>query len=252
MRKATVFFRFYEELNDFLPLERKKSEFSHHVRIPVSIKDVIESLGVPHSEIDLILVNGVSVDFSYLVQPGDRISVYPVFESIDISSVTHLRPRPLRQTRFVLDVHLGKLARYLRLLGFDTRYDTQYDDAAIIELALRENRIILTRDVGLLKNKTVTHGYWVRETRPENQVMEVLRRFDLRPSCQPFTRCLECNGSIVPAELSQEEVNMTVPARVREMQDHYFRCDQCKRVYWQGTHYEKLKKFIAKMLDLNF
>lgn len=247
MRGATAFFRFYEELNDFLLPERRKSEFPYQVCAAASVKDVIESLGVPHTEIDLILANGVSVDFSYRVKSDDHISVYPVFESLDISSVTHLRPLPLRQTRFVLDVHLGKLARYLRLLGFDTYYDTKYHDSAIIALALKENRIILTRDVGLLKNRIVTHGYWMRETNPELQIKEVMKRFDLRSSCRPFTRCLECNGNIRSVDLSQESVNRVVPEKVREMQTDYTQCDQCGRVYWQGTHYEKLKKIVANL-----
>src|SRR3989338_9144205 len=111
-------FRFYEELNDFLPPERRKTTFTREFRNRASVKDMIEALGVPHTEVDLILVNGASVDFSYLVQDGDRISVYPMFESFDIRPLVHLRPRPLREPKFVLDTHLGKLAVYLRLLGF--------------------------------------------------------------------------------------------------------------------------------------
>jgi len=118
--------RFYEELNDFLPLERRKVDFSHEFQRRASIKDLIEALGVPHTEVDLILVNGASVDFSYIVRDGDRISVYPMFEAFDIQTVSRVRPQPLRVIRFVLDVHLGKLARYLRLLGFDTLYRNDY------------------------------------------------------------------------------------------------------------------------------
>lgn len=151
--------RFYEELNDFLPPERRKVCFNHDFQRRASIKDVIEALGVPHTEIELLLVNGDSVDFSYIVQHGDRISVYPLFESFDVQPLIRVRLRPLRTTRFVLDVHLGKLARYLRLLGFDTLYRNDYDDAELASLASAEQRILLTRDRDLLKRAMVTHGF---------------------------------------------------------------------------------------------
>ncbi|RDI40206.1 Mut7-C RNAse domain-containing protein [Aquicella lusitana] len=250
MRSGTAHFRFYEELNDFLPPEKRKKSFPHVFPLTASIKDVIESLGVPHAEIDLILVNGKSVDFSYPLSDGDHVSVYPVFESLDITSITRLHPGPLRKPCFILDVHLGKLARYLRLLGFDTLYDTHYKDSEIVDLAQREHRIILTRDIGILKNKQVTHGYWLRETQPKKQVVEIIRRFDLVRQCKPFTRCLECNGKIIP--LSQENnIIQPVPPGVKEMQDQFFQCESCLRLYWQGTHYSKLKTFVDTLLDKN-
>ena len=105
-----VSIRFYAELNDFLPRRRRQVSFEHVLSEHASVKHVIETLGVPHTEVDLVLVNGESMDFAYRVQDGDRISVYPVFESFDISALGRVRPRPLRETRFVLDVHLGRLA----------------------------------------------------------------------------------------------------------------------------------------------
>jgi uncharacterized protein with PIN domain len=243
----TVHFRFYEELNDFLPPERRKIEFVHQVTPDASIKDVIESLGVPHTEIDLILVNGESVDFSYQVQPDDYVSVYPVFESMDISPVTRLRPEPLRMVRFILDVHLGKLARYLRLLGFDTYYDTRYNDDEIIQMALQQHRIILTRDIGLLKNRIVTHGYWLRNTNPKAQIIEILDRFDLAKKSRPFTRCLECNGQIALIDM-KDDLKSHIPSGVKEIQNEFYQCENCKRVYWQGTHYSKLNKLVQEFL----
>lgn len=156
MSQVTI--RCYAELNDFLPRQRRYRSFTHPWPGRTSIKDLIESLGIPHTEIDLILVNGKSVDFSYLVQPGDRISVYPVFESIDITPLVRVRPRPLREPRFVLDTHLGKLASYLRLLGFDTVYQNDADDATLARISATEHRILLTQDRGLLKRRLVTHG----------------------------------------------------------------------------------------------
>src|SRR5262245_39978604 len=188
----SVNIRFYAELNDFLTPMRRGKSFLHRLGERVSIKDMIGSLGVPHTEVDLILVDGTSVDFSYQVQDGNRISVYPVFESFDIGPVLRVRPHPLRQTRFVLDVHLGRLARYLRLMGFDSLYRNNLSDGELASLSSAESRMLLTRDRGLLKRKLVTHGYCVRDTQPKGQLVEVLRRFDLLKSIQPFERCVHC------------------------------------------------------------
>src|SRR5437868_7866953 len=154
-------FRFYEELNDFLAPALRKCEFPYAFTGTPSVKDAIEAIGVPHTEVDLVLVDGESVDFTRRLTGGERVAVYPVFERLDIAPVTRLRARPLRRTRFVLDVHLGKLARYLRLLGFDSVYRNDYDDHTIVALAHEEQRIILTRDTGLLKHSAVTHGHWL-------------------------------------------------------------------------------------------
>ena len=238
----TAEFRFYEELNDFLPIALRKRSFAHAFTGTPSVKDVIEALGVPHTEVDLILVNGRSVDFSYPVRDGDRISVYPVFESFDISPLLRLRPRPLRDPRFVLDSHLGRLAVYLRLLGFDTLYRNDYGDAQIVELARAEQRIILTRDKGLLKHGAVTHGYWLRETEPHRQTVEVLRVFDLRRSMQPFTRCMACNGEL--QDVGKAVVIDRLPPHVRESFDQFAQCAGCSRVYWPGSHYTRLRQMI--------
>lgn len=238
----TLRFRFYEELNDFLPSERRKINFSHKIINNPSIKDVIESLGVPHAEIDLILVNGESVDFNYHPNDGDEIAVYPVFESLDITSVTHLRPKPLRQTQFILDVHLGKLARYLRMIGFDVLYRNDYSDETIVELASTDHRIILTRDIALLKNKCVTHGYWIRNTKPSQQLLEVLQRFDLYQQIHPFKRCMLCNGSIQP--INKNDIVDKLLPKTEKYFHEFYQCRSCDKIYWKGSHYEKMVKVI--------
>lgn len=177
--KKAAQFRFYEELNDFLSFDKKKTPFSYQFDGAPSIRDVIEAIGVPHTEVDLILVNGTSVGFDYLLVHEDRVSVYPVFESLDISPIVRLRKKPLRKSAFILDVHLGRIARSLRMLGFDALYKNDYEYSEIISISVKEKRIILTRDHGILKGKGVTHGYWIRSTRPEEQIQEVLSRFDL-------------------------------------------------------------------------
>ena len=181
-------FRFYAELNDFLPPERRMVPFDFEFRGNQTVKHLIESLGVPHTEVDLVLVNGRSVDFTEVVRDGDFVSVYPVFEGFDITPVSQVRPKPLRHTRFVLDGHLGRLAHYLRMLGFDTLYRNDYHDEQLARISAEEHRILLTRDRGLLMRSAVTHGYCVREAAPRQQLAEVVQRFDLARSIAPFTR----------------------------------------------------------------
>lgn len=234
----TISLRFYEELNDFLPVSKKKKTFGHTFSGNMTIKDVVESLGVPHTEIDMILVNGNSVNFKYKPVNNDLVSVYPVFESLDISAVTKLRPEPLRISSFILDVHLGKLAKYLRMLGFDTLYQNNFEDNEIIDISVKEKRIILTRDLGILKNSKVTHGYWVRSQKPGEQVAEVIRRFDLGKSIKPLNRCIECNGSISPVE-KEEIISQLKPKTIRYFHEFY-RCTSCGKVYWEGSHFSKM------------
>jgi len=179
MKKNSARFRFYEELNDFLPLSRRKVWFEYCFDGSPPVSDLISSLGVPHTQVDLILVNGESADFSHCVKNGDRISVYPVFESFDISEVSHLRPKSLRDLRFILDTHLGQLARSLQMLGLDVIYQHDYPQDFIIKTAESSNRILLTRNKELLRKKTITRGYLVRAKDPREQVVEVMRRFDL-------------------------------------------------------------------------
>lgn len=239
---GTVTLRFYAELNDFLPPSRRQTAFVHPLTGKTTVKDLVEALGIPHTEIDLILVNGEPVDWTRTVHDGDRISVYPVFESIDISSLVRLRPRPLRVPRFVLDVHLGKLAAYLRMLGFDTLYRNDWDDEDLAHLASSERRILLTRDRGLLRRSAVTHGYYVRETVPRRQVVEVVRRFDLAGLIQPFARCMRCNGLL--CRVPKQEVSDLLPPRTRRYYDTFFRCADCGRIYWHGSHVQRMQGLI--------
>jgi uncharacterized protein len=239
-------FRFYAELNDFLPRERRQAAFTYGVTGRASVKDVIEALGVPHTEVDLIVVRGVSVDFSYRVADGDQISVYPVFEALYITPLVRLRPRPLREPAFVLDTHLGKLAGHLRLLGFDTLYRNDYADEHLVRISVDEQRIVLTRDRGLLKRRELTHGYCVRASAPHVQIREVLERFDLWGAARPFTRCLSCNGRLEAAPLAA--VADRVPPDVQAYQTEFQRCAGCGRVYWRGSHYDYLSRFVEAIL----
>ena len=241
-----VSIRFYAELNDFLPQRRRQVSFGHVLSEHASVKHVIETLGVPHTEVDLVLVNGQSVEFAYRVRDGDRISVYPVFESLDISSLGRVRPRPLRETRFVLDVHLGRLAGYLRMLGFDSLYRNDHHDEELADLSQRERRILLTRDRGLLKRSAVSHGYLLRESNPRAQLAEVIRRFDLRGMVAAFTRCMRCNGSLEP--VAKEAILDRLLPKTRRYYDEFAMCRDCGRIYWRGSHYEDMRQRLERLL----
>ena len=240
-----AYFRFYEELNDFLPEAQRKQTLSYSFRGTPGIKDPIEALGVPHTDVELIIVNGLSVGFDYQLQDRDRVSVYPVFESFDVAPLVRLRDKPLRQPRFILDVNLGKLARRLRLLGFDAAYQNDYHDADVVRIGTSKQRIILTRDRRLLYHKAITHGYWVRAVDPEQQLAEVIRRFDLQRLIQPFHRCMECNGLISPVP-KKEILNQLEPL-TKKYYEEFYRCDDCRKVYWKGSHYEHMLEHIKRL-----
>ncbi len=240
---GSVFIRFYAELGDLLAPERRGREFEHRFPAGGAVKDLIEGLGVPHTEVDLILVDGRSVDFSCPVGNGEHVSVYPVFEAMDVGPVTRVRARPLRRVRFAADVHLGKLAGYLRLAGFDTLYRNDWSDEDLVEVALREHRIILSRDRGLLMRAAVTHGYLVRHTSPREQLSEVFERFDLWGSLQPFTLCSLCNSPVEPVE--KAEVVHHLPPRTAHHYEEFWRCAGCGQVYWKGAHYRSLERLFT-------
>lgn len=243
---AEVTFRFYEELNDFLPGHKRKVPFVTTVNGNPAVKDVIESLNVPHTEIDLILVNGVPKEFDYKVNDGDYISVFPVFELLNVNGLKK-SGKGLRTTKFILDVHLGKLARYLRFLGFDTYYRNDLDDDEIIRLSVAEKRIILTRDKGILKNGSVTHGYYVRNQKPGKQLQEIVDKFDLKEKIKPFSRCSCCNGRIKKVS-KQSVINQLKPLTIKHF-DEFFQCTKCRNIYWEGSHFEKLSKWVQQVKD---
>jgi uncharacterized protein len=240
--RATL--RFYEELNDFLAPGHRKRDVEVPIDRSRSVKDAIESLGVPHTEVDLILVDGVSVDFTRLLLGGERVAVYPMFERLDITPLLRLRPRPLRDPRFVADVHLAKLARHLRMAGFDTLCEPAWDDDAIVAASLAGRRTILTRDKAMLRRGEVERGYFVRAVESERQLAEVLQALQLEGAVDPFTRCRECNTILEDA--SAEEVAERVPPRIRMLYEQYKHCPGCARIYWPGSHYDRMRGILAR------
>jgi uncharacterized protein with PIN domain len=237
--------RFYAELNDFLPEDLRYSTVDHEFDLSSTVKDVIEGIGIPHTEVDLIVVDGRSVDFSHRVQDGELISVYPMFESVDISPVVRLRPEPLRNTCFVVDANLGQLATYLRLFGFDTLYRNDYDDAELVDISLQERRLLLTRDVGVLKRRDLTHGYFVRGAEPRDQILEVVSRFDLFDQVVPLSRCPNCNGELV--EVSKEEAMEHIRPGTRAAYDDFRACTDCGQIYWEGAHHARIGELLEEV-----
>ena len=231
-------FRFYEELNDFLAPERRRTEFSIACARAATTKHMIEALGVPHTEVELILVNSESAGFDSLVHDGDRIAVYPKFEALDITPLLRVRQWPLRRPRFVADAHLGGLARLLRMAGFDTLYRNDYRDREIADTAIREGRIVLTRDRELLKLRGITHGCYVRLLKPAQQFRDIVERLDLARSLRPFTLCMECN---VPLRAIDKALVLDrLPPSVQAGCDRFTTCDHCGRVFWQGSHWRRM------------
>ncbi len=240
-----AFLRFYAGLNDFLPPERRGQTTAFSFQVSGSVKDMIEALGVPHTEVDVILVNGESMDFSFQVRDGDQISVYPSFESLDSPFLKHLKPQPPSEKRFILDAHLGRLAAYLRMLGFDALYSNAFRDEEVAQISAREARILLTRDQGLLKRSIVTYGYWVRTTLPREQVVEVVNYFELTPVMNPFRRCVHCNSLLQP--VSKELILHRLLPETRQYHHEFYICPACDRIYWKGSHYRRMMYFIEKI-----
>jgi len=239
--------RAYAELNDFLAPESRGLTLRRPFRAHQTVKDVLEAMGIPHTEVDLILVNGDARGFGHRPTSGDRIAAYPVFEALDIGSTARLRPLPLRNPRFVVDVNLGRLARLLRLLGFDAWWSNNADDQTLVDISLAEQRILLTRDRPLLKRRALTRGLFVRSDHPQEQTLEVLRRLDLRRRLAPFTRCVRCNGRLLA--VTKDEVIDRLEPLTRQYYDDFSRCADCGQIYWPGSHHPRLVRLVDELGD---
>jgi uncharacterized protein len=247
---ACATFRFYAGLNDFLARERRGRAFEAPCAREATTKHMIEALGVPHTEVELILVNGVSAGLDRIIDDGDRIAVYPRFTALDVSGSARIAQRPPGRLRFVADPHLGGLARLLRMAGFDTIYanggkggGTSTADNGIEALALDQGRIVLSRDRELLKRRGVEYGAYVRALHPQEQLRELFERFGLAERARPFTLCLHCNAPLRAAD--KAEVLERLPPTVRLLQEEFSTCDLCRRVFWKGSHWKRM----ADMLD---
>ena len=240
-------FRFYASLNDFLPPHRQQTSFSYAFWGRPAIKDPIEAIGVPHPEVHLVVVNGEPVGFGHPLGEGDRVSVYPHFAALPVDAEQTVHPEPPETHRFILDTHLGRLARYLRMMGLDVVYsDEDPGDKALARRARDEDRVLLTRDAGLLQRSVVERGRFVRATDPERQLAEVIHHFPVRDQLAPFSRCMACNSpleSAVPAEVRDR-----VPEKVVGEYDRFRICPSCDKVFWEGSHVERMRRLIDRVL----
>ncbi|MFC4159082.1 Mut7-C RNAse domain-containing protein [Chitinimonas lacunae] len=235
-------FRFHGECNDFLSAEKASVPIDYAFDDRPSVKDAIEALGVPHTEVGAIKVDDHWVEFKHLMMDGQQVEVFPN----PYSQTPYPLPyKPQGVPSFLLDVHLAALARYLRLAGFDCLHEGKdYGDAVLAEVAATDEHILLTRDIGLLKRSKVKYGRWIRNTSPEYQFKEVVDHYRLHDFFKPLSRCVRCNGAIEAVDI--EEVRDRVPERVLEWQTDFKQCARCSQVYWKGSHFEKIMQILQK------
>jgi uncharacterized protein with PIN domain len=237
-------FRFYGELNDFLPRERKGRDITAPCARMATTKHMIEALGVPHTEVELVLVNGENAGLDLLLEEGDRVAVYPHFTRFDVSDLRRAPLLPPGRIRFVADAHLGGLARLLRMAGFDTIYDNSLSGDQVEALAADQERVVLTRDRELLKRRGIDQGCYVRAQRPEAQLRDLFEHLGLAERARPFTRCLHDNAPL--RSVAKGEVLDRLPPQVAATQDEFNTCDLCGRVYWKGSHWQRMRAVLAR------
>jgi uncharacterized protein len=246
---SQAIFRFYGDLDCFLASEQKKGaivyDLGQEPDAKVAVKHAVESLGVPHTEVDQIRANGRVVGFDYGLTDDDVVDVYTWMPKPDR---VNLRPPLPRPVRFVLDTHLGRLAVYLRLLGFDALYRNDYSDAILAELSHQEKRVLLTRDRGLLKRRIVEFGCCVRESDPKQQLISLLYRYRLATEIEPWRRCLRCNELLEP--VAKAEILEQLEPKTERYFNDFRRCGGCRQIYWPGSHYDRMQEFIDQVSEV--
>jgi uncharacterized protein with PIN domain len=240
VRRFTVRLNFHGDLDFFLGPKTCSHTIERSLSEKTSVKDVIEACGVPHPEVDLILVDGKPVDFTYVVEGEQQVEAYPV--GYKATFFPENRLQAARIERFIADCHLGKLVRNLRLLGIDVVYDRDAEDRQLVEISASQNRALLTRDRRLLMYAAVCHGYYLRSQNPVEQTLEVLCRFQLGSALAPFSRCLRCNAALRP--IGKDEVLDRLQPMTRIYYEQFRNCSGCGQIYWSGSHFQKLEKRI--------
>lgn len=230
-----------EDLIDFLTPGCRSIDFVYTFTGNPAIKHLIEAIGIPHTEVGQVEVNDIPIGFKYKVQNRDQIKVWG-FKNANISNIM---TETDKEARFILDNHLGKLAAYLRMLGFDTLYQNNYQDPELAIIASKQNRILLTRDRRLLMRSIINRGYWLRSQHPQQQAIEVIKRFKLIGKSNPFHRCLRCNGFIIP--ISKEAIMDKLLPLTRRYYEEFYICQSCNQIYWKGSHYEHMLNILRNM-----
>jgi hypothetical protein len=245
---APAVFRFHPGVREIVrpgkSLRLADGRFGVDAARRAGIKDVIEALGVPHTEVGRIAVDGSDVDFGHILAPGQEVEVFAVAPPLDVTRPSLLRPEPLAQVRFLVDATCGKLARLLRLLGLDAAYDRAWDDAEVAQIADKERRIVLSMDRALLKRGAVAFGRLVRAHDPQEQLAEVLRHFGIKGPWAAFSRCLECNAALTP--VPKTEILHRLLPLTKKYFDTFYRCPACDRIYWPGSHHDRMREWLAR------
>ncbi|MCX8057647.1 MAG: Mut7-C ubiquitin/RNAse domain-containing protein [Ignavibacteria bacterium] len=235
--------KFHDELKKFL--KKKSNGFIKHIFIDqTTVKDLIEAFGIPHTEVEVILVNKESVDFNYKIKDGDKIEVFPQYKSELHKKAKRLKYKFKGKPKFVADVHLGKLVREMRKLGLDVYYNSNFDDERIVDISNSENRIIITRDLGLLKRKNVKFGIYLKSNHTKEQLKEIFSKYDLAKLINPLTLCLECGTRL--KRISKEKAILKLKNHQFEKSMKFYFCTKCEKIYWQGSHYQRMLKSIEK------
>jgi len=243
VKAFTVRLNLHGDLDFFVRSGARGRRIERSLGEKTSVKDVIEACGVPHPEVDLILVNGQPVDFDYAIASDADIELYPV--GIESTIFNEKRLQISTDRTFVADGHLGRLARNLRLLGFDVAYDPKAEDRQLLRTMERENRALLTRDRRLLMHAVVRTGYCPRSQNADEQTVEVVRRFDLLGSLVPFTRCVRCNAPL--RMVSKAEIIERLEPLTKIYYERFRRCTGCSQIYWPGSHFSKLQKRVEQI-----
>ena len=240
-------FRFHGNLTDLVTSPAASDWIDYELTGRVAVKHAIEALGAPHVEVEQIVADGAAVSFSHILSQNEEIDVYP--QGFDVPAPNHVRLRqPLeRPVKFVLDTHLGRLAAYLRMLGFDAVYENDLDDAALAEISESQRRVLLTRDRGLLKRSVVEYGYCVRHTQPRTQFVEVSERYALQKDAAPWSRCVICNG-LLEAVAKADVIDQLEP-KTKLYYEDFQQCTACGQVYWRGSHFDRMEKLVNGVLD---
>jgi hypothetical protein len=239
---STVHVRFFEELNQYLSIDQRKKWIDISTGEGTTLQNLLNTLKIPISEVELIIVNGHSQRLDYVLQSGDRLAVYPKFESFDIHEHVQFREHPLRNPKFLCDNHLGKLCKYLRMIGFDCLFEQLSGHPHLITQSNKENRIILSRDQKRNQYPAITHFILITSSHPSDQVKQVIRQLSLENFISPLSRCLRCNTPLVTVPKKQI-LHKLEPETARDFHE-FFQCTQCQRIYWKGSHYENMWKLI--------
>ncbi|MFC1744959.1 Mut7-C RNAse domain-containing protein [Candidatus Riflebacteria bacterium] len=244
--KKTAILRFYGELNYFLPDSVWHRPFYYSFYENPTFSDLMDSFKIPPEKIGLLLLDGEVVELSCPLKEGSRATFYPRFQNIDISEEISASKKPVVSPRFILPLNLGKLTKYLRMLGFDSICEPDFIPGKVDVLAMQEGRVLLSRSKKFAARKLYAECYVVKSEQPAIQVREVVNRFNLMPLVKYFQRCLKCNSPLKVMEKS--EIYSRLLPYIRKNFNLFFICPGCDRVYWMGTHYKKMKEKIETIL----